>query len=336
MHYILSGDIGGTQTRLRISATDQREPLLQKTFPSNHYPGLVEIIDEFLRQANSTAIAAACLALAGPVLGRRVQLTNLPWAVDADQIAKRFNISRVSLINDFEAVGMAIEAMQPQDLLTLQPGTAQQENETRLVVGAGTGLGVALLTWQQGNYSVHPSEGGHMDFAPSDATQYELLHYLQKRYGHVSYERIVSGPGLLAIYEFLRDSGRALPSEKLLKAMAAIDAAAAIAQGAQQDQEPIAVMALNLFVSIYGAFVGNLALVSLPHGGIYVAGGIAAKIAPVMQQGEFIRAFRDKGRFAGLLQTLPVHIVVNPDIGLLGAQRVAQRTDSNMGQELHL
>ena len=335
MGYILSGDIGGTKTRLRISAIGQGDPVLQMSFLSNRYSSLAAIIEEFLHQANITGIAAACFALAGPVLGRCVQLTNLPWSVDADQIAQRFNIPRVSLINDFEAVGMAIEALQPQDLLTLQPGQTQQ-NGMRLAVGAGTGLGVALLTWQRGNYSVHPSEGGHMDFAPSDATQYELLHYLQQRHGHVSYERIVSGPGLLAIFEFLRDSGRALPSEKLLKDMAANDAAAAIAQCAQRDQEPLAVMALNLFVSIYGAFVGNLALVLLPRGGIYVAGGIAAKIAPVMQQGKFIRAFRDKGRFAGLLEMLPLHIVTNPDAGLLGAQRVAQRTDGNIAQGLHL
>ena len=335
MNHIISGDIGGTQTRLRISAINHRDPLLQKSFPSSQYLGLAEIIDEFLRQANTTAIAAACFAVAGPVLERRVKLTNLPWTVDADQIAQRFNIPRVSLINDFEAVGMAIEALQPQDLLTLQPGIAQQHG-VRLAVGAGTGLGVTLLTWQQDGYCVHPSEGGHMDFAPSDATQYELLHYLQQRHGHVSYERIVSGPGLVSIFEFLRDSGRGVPSEPLLKAMANNDAAATIAQFAQRDREPVAVMALDLFISIYGAFVGNLALVSLPRGGIYVAGGIAAKIAPVMRQGVFLRAFCDKGRFSGLLQTLPLHVVINPDAGLLGAHRVAQRTVSSMGQELHL
>lgn len=327
MNPILSGDIGGTQTRLRISAAGQQVPLLQKSFPSNQYPGLVEIIEEFLRQANMAGIAAACFALAGPVLERRVRLTNLPWTVDADQIAQRFHIPRVSLINDFEAAAMAIEALQPQDVLTLQSGNVRP-NSMRLVVGAGTGLGVALLTWQQGGYRAHPSEGGHMDFAPANAVQNELLHYLQQRYGHVSYERIVSGPGLLAIFEFLRNSGRALPSQQLLNTMSSCDAAAAIAQFAQHNQEPIAVMALELFVAVYGAFVGNLALISLPHGGIYVAGGIAAKIAPVLQQGAFLRAFHDKGRFAGLLQTLPLHIVVNPDIGLLGAHLVAQRTDA--------
>ena len=163
-----------------------------------------------------------------------------------------------------------------------------------------------------------------MDFAPRDATQYALLHYLQQRHGHVSYERIVSGGGLVSLLEFLRDSGRAVPSMQLLKQMAEGDPAAAIARAAQHENEPIARMALDLFISIYGAFVGNLALLMLPRGGIYVAGGIAAKIASIMQQGEFVRAFRDKGRFAGLLETLPLHIVTNPHVGLLGANLVSR------------
>ena len=164
-----------------------------------------------------------------------------------------------------------------------------------------------------------------MDFAPSDTTHSELLGYLQQRHGHVSYERIVSGPGLVAIFEFLRDSGRAAPSAQLLTAMAQGDAAAAIAQAAQLGAEPIARMALDLFISIYGAFVGNLALVTLPRGGIYIAGGIAAKIANDMQHGAFVSAFRAKGRFAGLLETLPLTIVTNPNVGLLGASLVARR-----------
>ena len=164
-----------------------------------------------------------------------------------------------------------------------------------------------------------------MDFAPVDATQYELLQYLQQRHGHVSYERIVSGPGLVAILEFLRGSGCSAPSVQLTAAMEEGDAAAAISQFAQQDNELIARMALDLFVRIYGAFVGNLALAALPRGGIYIAGGIAAKISAVMQQGAFLRAFLDKGRYTELLGTLPVHIVTNPQVGLLGASLTAQR-----------
>ncbi len=326
MSYFLAGDIGGTKTLLQISATDSAHaPLLQKSYPSAGYAGLAEMLDEFLRAAGTPGIAAACFALAGPVSGRRVKLTNLPWGVDADAIAARFDIARVSLINDFEAVGLGIVALQPADLLTLQAGMPQAQG-VRVAVGAGTGLGVAWLTWQNGGHVVHPSEGGHMDFAPTDAMQYELLCYLQQRHGHVSYERIVSGPGLVAIVEFLNDSGRAEPSAQLLEAMTQEDAAAAITQRAQQTDEPIARMALDLFIQIYGAFVGNVALAALPHGGIYVAGGIAAKIAAAMQHGAFLRAFRDKGRFAGLLEMLPLHIVTNPHVGLLGANLVARRT----------
>ena len=325
MNYILAGDIGGTKTLLQISAADNlHTPLLQKSYRSSDYAGLPEMLDEFLRGENTKEITAACLALPASISGRQVRLTNLSWVVDADAIAERFAIAHISLINDFEAAGLGIAALQPSDLLTLQAGIPQKQG-VRLIVGAGTGLGVAWLSCTDDTYEVHPSEGGHMDFAPSDETQYELLRYLQQRHGHVSYERIVSGPGLVAIFEFLHDSGRAAPSAKLLKEMADGDAAAAIAQAAQQGNEPIARMALDLFVSIYGAFAGNVALVTLPHGGIYVAGGIAAKIAPSMQQGDFLRAFRDKGRFAGLLETLPLHIVTNPNVGLLGANLVARQ-----------
>ncbi|MFA5824632.1 MAG: glucokinase [Gallionellaceae bacterium] len=325
MSYFLAGDIGGTKTLLQIFAVGEaRVPLLRKSYPSAGYAGLVEIVAEFLREADVQDISAACLALAGPVSGRKVTLTNLPWVVDADALALRFDIARVSLINDFEAVGLGVAALESADLLPLQQGVAH-EHGVRIVVGAGTGLGVAWLTWQGEGYAVHPSEGGHMDFAPTDDVQYALLQYLQQRHGHVSYERIVSGPGLVAMYEFLRDSGRATPSAELIAAMLAGDGAAAIASFASEPGEVIAIQALELFTQIYGAFVGNVALATLPRGGIYVAGGIAAKIATQMQSGAFMRAFLDKGRFHGLLSTLPLSIVTNPQIGLLGASLVAQR-----------
>ena len=324
MNNLIAGDIGGTKTLLQISVAGEGEPLLQKSYPSADYAGLAEVLDEFLREAGAPSIAAACFALAGPVSGRRVKLTNLPWKVDADALAARFSIPRISLINDFEAVGHGIAALQPNDLLALQVGAPQAQG-VRVVVGAGTGLGVAWLSWQDGGYAVHPSEGGHMDFAPADATQYALLQYLQQRHGHVSYERIVSGLGLVAIFEFLRDSGRGSPSAQLVAAMGEGDAAEVLARFAQQGDEPIAQRVLDLFVRVYGAFVGNLALLALPRGGIYVAGGIAAKIAATMQRGDFMRAFHDKGRYTGLLETLPLHIVTNPKVGLLGASLIARR-----------
>ena len=334
MGNILAGDIGGTKTLLQISTVEG--VLLQKSFCSAAYSNLTDILDEFLRESGISKISSACFAVAGPVQSRRVTLTNLPWYVDADEIAARFNIERVSLINDFEGTGLGLSTLQQDDLLTLQTGQAQA-NGVRLVVGAGTGLGVGWLTScsadTEYDYTARPSEGGHMDFAPCDATQLALLHYLQQRHDHVSYERIVSGTGLVTLLEFLRDSGRAVPSAQLIKNMAEGDPAAAITQAAHEN-ELIARMVLDLFVSIYGAFIGNLALLMLPRGGIYVAGGIAAKIATDMQQGGFLHAFYAKGRFADLLKTFPLYLVTNPNVGLLGARLVAQRTDVGMGNAI--
>ncbi len=333
MKTLLAGDIGGTKTLLMVNT---KSGVLRKSYASARYVGLAEILDEFLREAGVDEITAACFALAGPVAGRKVKLTNLPWEVDADALAERFAISRVALINDFEAVGHGIAALQADDLLTLQAGEPVQHG-VRVVAGAGTGMGVAWLSWTGAAYAVHASEGGHIDFAPADAEQYGLLCYLQQRYGHVSYERVVSGPGLLAIYDYLRDSGRAAPSSRLIEAMHAGDASAAITQFAQLQDEPIARLTLDLFVSVYGAFVGNLALLALPRGGIYVAGGIAAKISQAMRRGDFMRAFLDKGRYAALLESLPLHIVTSPDTGLLGArlflQEPVQRASANPSQQ---
>lgn len=319
MHHLLTADVGGTKTLLRISrAGEPHIPVLQKNYPSAAYPDLATMLDEFLRAADVRGISAACLALAGPVNGRQVRLTNLPWEVDADALATRFAIPRVELINDFAAVGYGIAGLRPDDLLTLQTGVTQAGG-TRLVVGAGTGLGVAWLSYQNDAYTVHPAEAGHMDFAPVDDTQIDLLRYLRERHGHVSCERIVSGPGLVAIFEFLRDSARAQPKAQLLQAMNNGDAAAVIAEHAMQGGDACARQALELFITLYGAFVGNLALMTLPRGGIYIAGGIAAKIAREMQQGSFLRAFCAKGRFAAVLENLPLFIVNYPEVGLLGA-----------------
>jgi glucokinase len=323
--YFLAGDIGGTKTLLQIfSAGQEREPLLRKSYPSANYSGLLEIVEAFLCEAGTWNIASACFALAGPVAGRIVKLTNLPWEVDADLLAAHFGIAQVVLMNDFAAVGSGVAALDSADLLPLQTGVAQ-EHGVRVVVGAGTGLGVAWLSWRDDCYAVHASEGGHIDFAPSDELQYALLCYLQQRHGHVSYERIVSGPGLVAIFEFLRDTQNIIPSDELNAAMSQGDGAAAITRFAGEHGERIAIQALELFMKIYGAFVGNIALAALPRGGIYVAGGIAAKIAVQMQGLDFMSAFLDKGRFNGLLATMPLSIVMNPQIGLLGASMVAQK-----------
>jgi glucokinase len=326
LNYFLSGDIGGTKTLLQLSLSDNlTEPVLQKSYASAAYAGLQEIVDEFLSEAGIRNIASACFALAGPVNEKRiVKLTNLPWQVDADALAQRFSIKSVELINDFEAVAYGIAALPESDYLTVQTGNKQPQG-TRLVVGAGTGLGVAWLTSDGGLNRVHASEAGHMDFAPQDEMQYALLRYMIDRYDHVSYERIVSGPGLVSIYEFIHDSGIAKPSADLVAAFKNHDASAVIAQYARHEDEKIARMAWGMFLSVYGAFVGNLALAVLPLGGIFVAGGVAGKNASQFQSGEFIRAFLSKGRYADMLSGLPVHIVLNARVGLLGASQYASR-----------
>ncbi len=325
MAYLLTGDVGGTKTLLQLGLADgSKTALLQRSYASAAYAGLPEIVNALLAETGIRDIAAACFALAGPVSSRIVQLTNLPWAVDADEIAKRFAIGKVQLINDFEAVGYGIAALQPADLLTLQEGE-EQASGPRLVVGAGTGLGVAWLTRHENTYRVHPSEAGHIDFAPTDEMQNLLLRYMYERHGHVSYERIVSGPGLLAIFEFMRDTGIAAPSAELVAAMTGEDAAAAITRFAQRGGDEIALMTVDLFLAVYGAFAGNMALAVLPQGGVYVAGGIAAKIAEQMKAGGFMNAFLNKGRFSGMLGKLPVHVVLNANVGLLGANLIAQR-----------
>ena len=324
MAYILAGDIGGTKTLLSISAVNEREPLTVKSYESAAYLCLSDMVDEFLAEYGVINISAACLALAGPVTGRAVKLTNLPWVVDGDELAKRHNIKNVVLINDFEAVGFGVSALRADELLTLQSGSEEQQG-VRLVVGAGTGLGVAWLSWHDGAYKVHPSEAGHMDFAPADEMQSLLFGYLQQRHGHVSYERIVSGPGIAAIYEFIRDTSLATPSAQLLDAMEHEDPAAVLAHFSRMGNEAIARMTMDLFLSVYGAFVGNVALAALPRGGIYLAGGIAAKIPEMMQGSGFKNSFLSKGRFTELLESLPVMVVLNPHVGLIGANFVARR-----------
>ena len=325
MSYYLAGDIGGTKTLLQVfKAGQERTPVHCKSFPSASFAGLGEIVEIFLQEAGTHNVNSACFALAGPVSGRKAKLTNLSWEVDAENLETRFKIPRVALINDFEAVGHGIAALDGDDLLTLQQGKSQAQG-TRIVVGAGTGLGVAWLSWTNNGYAVHASEGGHIDFAPSNELQYALLSYMQQRYGHVSYERIVSGPGLVAIYEFLRDEKYAVPTAEFINSINSGDAAAEITRYALEKKEPIAMQTLELFIRIYGAFVGNIALAALPRGGVYIAGGIAAKIAGEIQQGELLNNYLDKGRFRELLQTFPVSIVMNAQVGLLGASLQAQK-----------
>ncbi|MDR2195288.1 MAG: glucokinase [Gallionellaceae bacterium] len=313
MKNLLTGDIGGTKTLLQIETSSG---VSQQSYASAEYASLQDVVSLFLRESGITRVDAACFALAGPVAGRIGKLTNLPWPdVDADALAAACNIGEVTLINDFAAVGYGLAALRADDLVTLQAGNPQPDG-VRLATGPGTGLGVVWLTPQ----GVHASEGGHADFAPVNEVQKELLFHLRNLYGRATYERIVSGPGLVDVFNFLCGARGYSPPPQLRAAMTEGDAAAAISHFARQDY--LAREALDIFISVYGAFVGDLALTLLPRGGIYLAGGISAKIVDELRNGGFLRAFRDKGRFAWLLESFPVHVVTHPTPGLLGARAV--------------
>ncbi len=323
---LLAGDIGGTKTVLQLVEVTGLKERIKKSYESIKFNKLEDIINVFLEEAKLSAntIQSACFAIAGPVTGAHARLTNLKWEVDANAIARRFNFSQVILLNDFEAVGFGIEALAGDALTPLQQGQPV-EHGTKLVIGAGTGLGVAHLMWREGRYRVYPSEGGHADFAPLGAIQVQLSAHLQSIHGHVSYERVVSGPGLVAIFRFLCAVRPEQMSAEILPALEAGDPAAVIATFALTSRDAVASLALETFVDIYGAFAGNLALITLARGGVYIAGGIAAKILPALRNGRFTTAFSAKGRFNGLLSNIPLYVVTHPNAGLLGAMMTASR-----------
>lgn len=319
---VLGADVGGTKSLLRlVRAFDgQLETLAEERCDSGAWPSLTPMLQSFLN--GKPAPTAACIAVACPVESRRVRLTNLELTVDADEIERACGISAVRLINDFVAVGYGIEGLGAGDVVTLQTGD-EKPGATRVVLGAGTGLGEALLTWRDDHYEVAASEGGHVDFAPVDEEQMGLLRFLMARHGHVSYERVLSGSGLVAIVDYLAQSAAVSPA--LATAMRAGDAAAAISEAAMQEADALAARALDLFLRIYGAQAGNLALTAWAQGGVYVAGGIAAKILPRLKRGDFLEAFRDKGRYRDALSAFPLHVVTNPRVGLAGSVAVAAR-----------
>lgn len=327
---VLGADVGGTNTKLALARFEDGRPAVieRKVYPSARYAALEPAIDAFLAEVavapHAADIQAACFAVAGPVVDGRGRLTNLPWEVDQAQIAQRFGFRSARVINDFAAAGLGVAHLAPDDLLVLQPGTPLERGQ-RVVVGAGTGLGVAVLDWDGTHYEVHPSEAGHSDFAPVDALQDRLLAHLRRQYPRVSYERVLSGSGLERILAFLIETGTGAPSEMLREGLANASGAQAITGLALAKQDALAVQALDLFVSAYGVFAGNMALTTLARGGVYIAGGIAPKIAAKLEDGAFMRAFTAKGRFKALLETIPVQVVMNDQVGLYGALACASR-----------
>lgn len=328
---VLAGDVGGTKVLLQVAEIEGEalRVVAETRVESAAYDGLASIIVACLDAARAeSAIDAACFGIAGPVVAdgarQSAKVTNLPWVIERDAIARLLGTSRVRLINDFQAQGYGIEGLTGADVVTLQAGR-EQPHAPRAVLGAGTGLGQGILVWQGDHYAAIATEGGHVDFAPTDTLQQELWTYLAARFGRVSYERILSGPGIVNLYSFLADRAGhsiAMTNEN--------DPAAAITQAALAGTDSIAAQALQLFVRIYGAQAGNVALNVLAHGGVYIGGGIGPKILPALTHGEFMRAFRDKGRMAPLLEAMPVRVITNPRVGLIGAMLVARRLARGM------
>jgi len=319
---ILAGEIGGTRTRLAAFDKDgsKLQLVVEKSYPSQEHNNLSEVVSGFVK-TEGIAVHTACFGVAGPVQRGRSKISNLPWIIDSRDLAKLLKLDTVGMINDLEAYAYGIDGLDSKDFVTLNQGSEDAEGN-RAVISARTGLGVAGLYWD--GYRHHPfgCEGGHSDFAPRNELEMEMLTYLQKKYDHISYERILSGPGIKNIYDFLRDSKRAEEPAWLKDQMAAAaDPPALISQLAAQGKAPICDQTMSVFVSIYGAETGNVALNFMSTGGIFVGGSVAAKNVAKMKDPVFMQSFLGKGRMESLLKEMPVTIVLNDNSGLIGAAR---------------
>jgi glucokinase len=327
---VLAGDIGGTKTLLQLAeyVHGRLRPAYEKRYASGDYEEFLPLVKSFVNDAllsSGLRAEAACFGIAGPVSGRTAVTSNLPWKISADELESELGIKKVRLINDFQSVGYGIAALAPEDLVTLQEGTAQPQG-TQVIIGAGTGLGQGFLVWQNDHYEVVASEGGHTSFAPTSDMQIELLRYLQKRYHWATWERAVSGRGLANIFDFLLEIRQPTLLPALEQALQTEDRSAAISRFGLGNEDPTAAEALDIFTRLYGAQAGNLALLGLATGGVFVAGGVAPKIIEKMKDGVFMQAFLDKqDHKQDLLKAMPVKVIINAEVGLLGSAVAATR-----------
>ncbi len=318
---LLAGDIGGTKTNLAVYAAESglSAPLAESTFPSGRYPSLEALIEDF-RVHTHLPFESAVFGVAGPVVDGKAAVTNLPWRMEEKGLAAALGVKSVKLLNDLESIANAVPSLDAKDLHTLHVGQPVERGPIA-IVAPGTGLGEAFLTWERKRYKAHPSEGGHASFAPVNEEQLDMLRFLQGKLGHISYERVCSGLGIPNIYAFFKETGRCPePGWLTEKLAAAPDPTPVIVETALADPEcAICRCTLEMFVAILGGEAGNMALKVLATGGVYLGGGIPPRILPVLESGTFLAAFTAKGRFAGLLQNLPVHVILNPKAALLGA-----------------
>ena len=320
---ILAGDIGGTNSRLASFEVVQGrvQPIVEETFPSRGSASLGDIVRTFVSK-HDLRITHACFGIAGPIRHGRSEAINLAWVVDAEQLAQQLGLARVWLINDLEANAYGVAALAPEDFVVLNEGTPDAEGNAA-VIAAGTGLGEAGLYWDGKQHWPFASEGGHASFAPDNALQVELLQYLQQQFTHVSWERVLSGPGLYNVYTFLRDTQRGVEPAWLTEELRQVDPPAAIAGAALAGTCDLCVQALDLCVALYGAEAGNLALKVMATGGVFVGGGIAPKIVAKLQEPTFMQAFCAKGRLQPVLAAIPVRVIMNDKTALYGAARCA-------------
>jgi glucokinase len=317
----LAGDIGGTKTNLAVYVYGDDEQLVAKqfaSFPSKGRATLAEIIREFLGDDLSN-IQRACFGVAGPVKNGVVQVTNLPWIVDAAALQAELSIQQVSLLNDLEANAFGINTLLPHELLSLNPKADPRQVGNRALIAAGTGLGEAGMLWDGVTHRPFASEGGHASFAPNDSLGDELLCFLRKEHGHVSWERVLSGMGMRNLYRFFRERSKQAEPEWLTIELKNGDLGAVVTQAALSHKDQVCVDALDCFTRNYGSEAGNLALKMLALGGVYIGGGIAPKILSKMQSSIFLDAFTTKGRLSPLLKSTPVHVILNDKTALQGA-----------------
>ncbi len=320
---ILAGDVGGTNTRLAFfdSEAERLKPIALEIFPSRAHKSLEEIVTKFVT-ARNFPVDRACFGVAGPVIHGRSETPNLAWVVDASLLASQLGLETVQLINDLEANAYGLAVLGPNEIVALNEG-ALVASGNQALISAGTGLGEAGLHWEGDHHRPFASEGGHVDFAPRNQLEVELLLYLLTRFEHVSYERVLSGPGLYNIYKFLREKRREDEPAWLAERMRQEDPSAVISEAALEGTCESCAQALDLFVSVYGAEAGNLALKVMAIGGVFVGGGIAPKILPKLKDSEFMKAFTAKGRMKSMLEAIPVHVVLNDETALLGGARLA-------------
>ena len=320
---VLAGDIGGTKTSLGLYVPGKRRPKAQvtKTFPSKDADSLETIISQMLTY-HPVKIRSACFGIAGPVINGVCRTTNLPWVVSERKLKKRFGWQQVRLMNDLGTTALAIPLLSHREIKALNGARVRKDRNIGLVA-PGTGLGQALLIFSEGRYLPVASEGGHASFAPGDEAESDLWHYLYARFGHVSVERVLSGQGLVNIYDWLKSNGTLAEPPAIGEAMRLSDPARVITQNAIHANDALSKAALNQFCRIFGSIAGNLALTGMTTGGVFLGGGIPPKILPVLEKTDFMAAFSAKGRFEEFMKKIAVRVILNDRAALLGAAHYA-------------